>query len=248
MSKLFSLILVIFTIWSCKTKKQVIVDKSIDYKYGYDRGACFGKCPIYNIRITEEGNAIWDAKKWNKVNGRFEKKLTKAQFDKIKSVFNKANLFSLKDEYETMVADLPISTLHESKNGKLKRVRGNEKMPESFEAAVDAMNELVRDEAGWQIIEKYEQDTMDDEREKSKESNTIFDEIIIEPNPGIRLNQWFKDNENLTIRLIKRISPDLNLWLITYDVNKFSPQEMLENLKRDAAIKTAEFNKKISNR
>lgn len=243
-----NLILVFFLVVGCTTNKKVADSIEMDYKYGYDRGACFGKCPIYNIRIKDDGTAIWDAKKWNKINGKFEKKLSKSEFEIVKNAFKKTDLFKLKDEYETMIADLPISTLHEVKAGKLKKVKGNEKMPEYFEATVDIMNDLVKNETGWVLIEKYQQDVTEETSERSQDNNTIFNEIIIEPNPGIRLNQWFKDNENLTIRLVKKISPDLNLWLITYDTSKFTPKEMLENLKSDAAIKSAEFNKKISNR
>ena len=62
------------------------------------------------------------------------------------------------------------------------------------------------------------------------------------------LPRWFKSYEELGVRVLKRITPNQNYWLITYDQGKVKPEKMLAMLKADESIMEAEFNKETSTR
>ena len=237
---LFSMVLVL----SCKTTKKT-ADGSVLFLYAMHQGPCFGFCPVYDLFIYESGKVVWDARRFNKTNGKFEKQLSDAELKAIKNAFKKADLFKMDDVYPTMVADLPSITLSENKKGKIKTVQGNEKMPESYEYCVDLMRQLTQ-RGPWLMIEQYPDD--EGPRKAQKEDDTIYDQIIIEPADGVSLPRWFKENSSYGIHLIKKVSPDLNLWLIGYDKDQLEPKMMLDLLKKDASIKSAEFNKKIEER
>ena len=51
-----------------------------------------------------------------------------------------------------------------------------------------------------------------------------------------------------TNRVLKKITPNQNYWLITYDQGKVKPDKMLAMLKADESIMEAEFNKETSTR
>jgi hypothetical protein len=242
LKKMFPILLVALVMLSaCSGSKKNKVGEN-SYIYELKRGACFGKCPVFEIKIKEDGTAFLDAKMFNPVNGKLEKKLSKAEFSIVKKLFEEAKLTTLPDEYPTMVADLPITILTQNINGNVKKVKSNEKMPVSYEKAVEMMETLAKSE-GWTLIEKYE-DTKPVIEPESRENSTIFEEIIIEPNPGIRLPAWFKEMESYGVRLIKKVSTDQNLWLITYDTKTYNPTMMLDVLKNDKSIKNASFNKR----
>ena len=76
----------------------------------------------------------------------------------------------------------------------------------------------------------------------------IKEEVIIEPDSGLLLAKWIEAHNGIGVRLIKRIAPGLNYYLITYDSSKISGENFLQLLKEDAQIKTAEFNKKTARR
>ncbi|MBK8700849.1 MAG: hypothetical protein IPN29_15430 [Saprospiraceae bacterium] len=179
------------------------------------------------------------------MNGKFERQLTVEEFKKLKDSFKKAKLFDMDDEYPTMVADLPSISLLQTKKGKTKCVRGNEKMPDAWEHSADLMQEIYKN-GEWKLLEKYPDDAPNPRTQK--EDANIYEEIIIEPVAGVSLPQWFRTMAPYGIRLINRISADLNLWLITYDLDHNEPKLMLDIIKNDPAIKSAEFNKRIEPR
>ncbi len=231
-------------ITACSTSKNKISDE--DFIYELKRGACFGRCPVFELKIRKDGYALLNATLFNPENGKFEKNLTKTEFNEVISLFKKANLHSLQDEYSTMVADLPMTMLTDNTKGTHKSVKANEKMSDEYEKTVALMETLVRS-SGWKMIEKYE-DTRPIQETETKEQVNIYEEIIIEPNQGVRLPVWFKEMEAYGVKLIKKLANEQNLWLITYDTKMIEPTMMLNLLKKDKAIKFAEFNKKISER
>jgi hypothetical protein len=62
------------------------------------------------------------------------------------------------------------------------------------------------------------------------------------------LPRWFKIYEEFGVRVLKKITPNQNYWLITYDQGKVKPDKMLAMLKADESIMEAEFNKETSTR
>lgn len=222
-----------------------MTEKTEIYQYALHVGPCFGYCPVFDVYVYRDGKAVWDARRFNKTNGKFERQLSEEELKVLMNAFKKADLFKMQDEYPTMVADLPSITLTENKKGKVKTVKGNENMPEAYEYCVDLMRQITQT-GSWKQIESYPAD--DPPRQAKMEETTLYHEIIIEPNAGISLPRWFKENSTYGIYLIRKVSPDLNLWVIGYDRNQIEPRMMLEILKKDPAIKTAEFNKKTEER
>lgn len=230
---------------SCKSSKKLVESNTDAFLYGLDRGACFGHCPVFSIRIKQDGLALLDAKRYNKIDGKFERKLTKEEFSNLKKSFVKTDLFKMDNEYATEVADLPATILYETKDGVIKKVKANEKMSEPFETTVDLLEAIVKN-GDWILKEKYE--VAAPARKEKAEDFNIYEEILIEPAEGLRLPVWLKEMEVYGVVLIKKASTEQNIWLISYDHQNIEPRKMLEILKKDNSIKTAEFNKRISNR
>lgn len=240
---LFAVVSIILIV-GCKSTKKVSNGPEM-HQYAMHVGPCFGYCPVFDIYVFEDGKAIWDARRFHKTNGKFQRMLSEAELAQLNKAFKEANLFKMEDEYPTMVADLPAITLSHVKKGKVKTVEANEKMPDAYEKCVDLMRQITKD-GNWEMVEKYADD--EPQRPVKKEEALNYNEIIIEPSNGTSLPRWFKENEAYGIYLIRKISPDLNLWLIGYDKNQFEPKMMLDMLKKDTAIKTAEFNKQTEER
>lgn len=240
---LTALIASIFPMTSCKSKKMNSSDDAV--LYSMHRGACFGFCPVFDVSILKNGKALLHATRYNKNNGKFEKQLSKSQLKHFQQMYKDVNLRSMPDEFPTMVADLPSTILTDHTLDKPKSVRANEKMPDAYETLVDSFESLAQSD-GWILIEKYPDDPSNGRDVRQQE--TIYDEIIIEPNVGVRLPVWLKEMEAYGVQLIKKIANEQNLWLITFDTKMIEPNLMLHQLKKDKSIKFAEFNKKITNR
>lgn len=108
-------------LWQQAAKAQKSEYWSIMHQYAMHVGPCFGYCPVFDIYVFEDGKVIWDARRFHKTNGKFQRMLTEAELAQLNKAFKEANLFKMEDEYPTMVADLPAITLSHVKKGRLKR-------------------------------------------------------------------------------------------------------------------------------
>jgi hypothetical protein len=240
-------VLLLFTFSACKSTKKS-TEKSVDVLYGMKKGPCFGECPVYELNINSAGLAKLDAKRFNKINGKLEKMLSVEEMAVLKMAFKNANLASLENDYKSVIEDFAKITLSHFDNDVLKVVRGNEQMSDDYKKAVALMEGIARSN-GWEVKEKYPEEIIEPEvREAKPEDLNIYEEIIIEPNQGVRLAMWFKEKEAITLRLLKKLDANSNLWLVTYDKSKYEPKVFLDLLKNDPSIKMAEFNKKAANR
>lgn len=89
-----------------------------------DKGACFGRCPVYKLKIYKSGYTVFDAIKWNKVEGVFYTKLEASTMQSILDSANAIGYFNLKDEYDNnMVTDLPATQTIIHGDGKYKAIR-----------------------------------------------------------------------------------------------------------------------------
>jgi hypothetical protein len=108
------------------------------------------------------------------------------------------------------------------------------------------MLERIADSDGWLMLKSSEPTDLIEERAKESEI-TIFNEIIIEPMMG-SLPRFLNDYQNKGVSLMDRVTEDGRLWLIKVNNDSMEPQKMLELIKADERIKSAEFNKKLQPR
>lgn len=107
--KLFNLIALLLLLGSCALKKPE--EKNNIQKVQFSAGACFGTCPIFNMVIQENGNAEFDAKNFNDVEGKFKTVIQKPQLDSLFKLINQAKITSLKDHYDAEITCQPTYDL-----------------------------------------------------------------------------------------------------------------------------------------
>ena len=238
----FSLFIILFI--SCKSGKDVAIEGKSRVLYSIDRGPCFGKCPVYNMKIYETGFATYEGRPFARKLGKYEKQMSKDDMKKLAKAFKSADFFNFREIYESEIVDLPMVKISHNDGKQSKTVEGREDRPSKL-MELQFMLEKIAESEDWKLVEAYKTREDLDNEEKDQ---IIYSEIIIEPATGVRLPVWFKEKEGYGIKLKTKLSPEGNLWLITYDVSRFAPGEILDMLKSDPAILHAEFNKLIKNR
>jgi len=112
-----SIICVLIFLYDCAQPKEDI--SKIKFYADY----CYGTCPVFEITINNDRNASYKAIEYNKLEGLFNATIEKPQFDSLLLLISEANLFSLKNGYNTQVTDLPTYTLTvKLKNGQTKTI------------------------------------------------------------------------------------------------------------------------------
>jgi Domain of unknown function (DUF6438) len=63
------------------------------------RGACYGRCPIYEIAIHGDGTVLYDGRAYVTTKGKKELQISHAALVQLVDAFRKADYFSLADRY-----------------------------------------------------------------------------------------------------------------------------------------------------
>jgi len=239
----------VLLIQSCKTAKEVEDLTQEDIKIKMNKGMCFGKCPVYNIEVYEGGYVKYYGKKFAPKLGVYDKQLSKDEYKILIKAFESSEFMTYKDEYESQVPDAPtVSLFFRNKNGESKNIIGKLNRPEEVKD-LQVLVENIASTDGWNLLEKHKEEVVKKERKESEKPNVIKSEIIIEPNTDVNLTKWFAEKKKTYgVRIINKISPNLNLWLITYDQKMVDGDMLLQILQDDPDILTAEFNKKTTQR
>jgi hypothetical protein len=233
--------------FSCKTTKDISQLTEEDVKVYIKRGACFGKCPIYSMKVYDGGYTVLDANKFGKRQGKYSKTLKKKEYKALVKAFNNANVYQFDDEYPSDIPDLPsILITYKGESGK-KSIIGKDNRPAEV-MELQYMLEKIYDEDNWTLIEAAP--VMTEKKETIEVQKEEFDKskIIIKPKQGTRLPTFFKEMDKYGVQLVTRISEDQNLWLITYDRSQMDPEEMLDMIKNHKGIEMAQFDKKVTAR
>ena len=103
-----------------------------------ERTACFGTCPVYKIEIFNNGNAIYNGKRFVEKKGMFNFKLSKKEIKNIFKMADKINFINLKNEYYKPISDLPTSYI-KIKSKKIKNYSGAPKKLYDLENYIDSI-------------------------------------------------------------------------------------------------------------
>lgn len=91
-----------------------------------ERTPCFGRCPVYNIKVHENGLVIYNAEKNTDTTGCFYAVLTKEELQSLKNKFIANGFMDMADKYPEegkAPVDLPSCVLVFNNNGTTKTVR-----------------------------------------------------------------------------------------------------------------------------
>lgn len=232
---------------SCKAPKEISELTEEDLRFKMSKGACFGKCPIYTIEIFEGGYTKFYGELNSDKLGIYDKTIDMQTFKKLVNAFEKEKFIEYQDEYESNVPDAPlVKIFYKSKNEIKKTIIGKLDRPQEIKDLQVLLEDIAYSD-GWNLLEKPKKQNEEEvEKEKPK---LIKTEIIIEPKPNIALSRWFAEKKELYgVRIIKKIAPNMNLWLITYDTKKVDGDMLMQILGNDPNILNAEFNKRTSSR
>ena len=132
----------------CKSKKNLtekfFLEQKESFKFSMERTPCFGKCPIYTIKITDDGSVEFEGKKFVEPQGVETFKLNAEDLALLKKKLIEINYLGLEDKYDTeYISDLPstITVLYRGlveEKKVINRHNGPAKLKE-FEAFIDSL-------------------------------------------------------------------------------------------------------------
>ena len=118
----------------------------------YQRGACFGMCPIFNLVVYSDGQAVYEGKNFVDMIGFYQTKWDATVLQKILNQANAIGYFGLADVYDSKyVTDLPTTVTGIVHQGKLKTVHNRYKGPANLKTLYNEIDIAIANQK-WQAM------------------------------------------------------------------------------------------------
>lgn len=225
---------------SCKTTQKVLSQaevQALPKVLEYSRTGCRGKCPAFDFTVYEGGWAVFNGKRYTKYEGEATTQLTKEEFAQLQANCIKANLWDCESAYGLNIMDIPTTTIHFYEKGRDKEVSWRMRAPEGLPKLSNEICQLL-----------YARDWiagLEPDKKISMPVGTIHNEIIVQFKEKVNIEKWCAQYERFDLTKKKSLSTLTPLYLFRFDTAKMSPDKMMEMIKRDQKVISAEFNKRM---
>lgn len=239
--RIFSCTLALILITSCSTQKALIGD---NFNISMDKGSCFGSCPVYTLSIDNKGYATFEGERFTDKVGKHGLQLQSQKLDEIATAFSSADLASYDDNYPSDISDLPITTIAYINNTFQKRISGKVERPEKIKE-LQSMLEDIAQMDGWMSLDTAAVEMV---KPTPKEEAIIKNEIIIKFKSGTFISKWLKQYKEYSLYVKKPLDDTRTTWVTQFNDRSIDPYELLQLLKEQPEVESAEFNKKVTKR
>mgnify|MGYP006267484929 CR=1 FL=1 len=107
MKKLIFLFNALFLLGACSSNKMLTADEEATFEL--QKTSCYGTCPVYTLRLAEDGRARLRAEEHMDKQGIYKANFPKGEILALIDDFEQANFAAFKTEYTSTRSDLPTT-------------------------------------------------------------------------------------------------------------------------------------------
>lgn len=143
-------IICLFGFFSCSLKKNGAKGdkKEANFSFYIKKGACYGKCPTYELTINTDGSMVFVGERFVEKEGRHTKSISIEEVNKLGNTFKDAGFFTMEDTYDGNVTDLPTVIIQCSEGETTKRIKSRFDSPEKLDELQKKL-EAIAESDGW---------------------------------------------------------------------------------------------------
>lgn len=202
-----------------------------------DKGPCYGTCPVFKLTIYEGGVAAYEGKRFTDRVGLHTKQMDMEAYRNLLKAFQEASLWNYQNAYKAQIPDLATVTITYHEDGNSKSIKGKDGRPEKIEE-LEAMLDRIANSSGWTADSGGGNYGMP--------KDIIANELIVNVSEQVDPNVWVIQYAKQGMQVLKRLSPNSPYWLFSYNPDRIAPNEMLNLIRQDAYVLSAEFNRNVS--
>ena len=145
-------VIIILSLLGCKSQKEtsenssansspdtvvVVVEKPLLPKdsliIGFEKTPCFGRCPVYKVRVYESGFATFEGLNFTEQLGMYATNFSQEEIARVFKSAEEVKYFSMEDKYDNpMVSDLPSTISYLRNEDQSKRIVARVNPPEDL--------------------------------------------------------------------------------------------------------------------
>ena len=108
-----------------------------------EKTACYGQCPVYTLKIDEDGRGLFIGVENTRYTGLYSFRLHREELDALIADFDRIGFFGLKDRYYDYVTDLPTTYLTFRSGEREKKIMDYHGAPQELKDLEKRLADLV---------------------------------------------------------------------------------------------------------
>ncbi|MFK7808737.1 MAG: DUF6438 domain-containing protein [Saprospiraceae bacterium] len=244
----FILLLTVFLAQDCKNRKNKeslpeMESSEVIPVVKLMKNACFGKCPMYSLTLYNNGKAEYVGRANVEKLGTFTKQIPTEKVASILRQLNAVKFWDMEDKYMSELSDTQKTIMTQFRKDTSKTVTGDHARPDILKPIEKELIAIADDSADWTKTKDHPQGA-----NKQLPKHFIKNEIITEFEKDIDVKAAVATKKQFGLEIKKKIAPNLDMYVLTYDTMRVKPQMMLMQVKRIKGVTKAEFNKRLEPR
>lgn len=203
----------------------------------YERGPCFGQCPVYEFFLLEDNSGLIEVKQNLLEPGWYHADLDQEAVHDILTDIEPWSWWKQNIGGEPEIADLPaMSIIYKHKDG-LRRCAVKGRISDQTSRLFQKVEHLVR-ESRWTIT------TMRPLVPNLPEPT----DVIVQLKDGVDVQVWMKKYSTFGIKLKKRVAPNQQYYVVAKHPEMGSSNDFLQYLKLDSEVVGAQWDEELAPR
>ncbi len=202
----------------------------------FKKGACHGRCPIYTMTFLSDGTVYYEGEQFSEKMGVHAMKISQKEINDIMERCGKEDFSRFPEQYKSRIPDWASNTIIYYGGKAPKSTTWREETDPFLESLRETIEEIEK-RPGWKI-----------EGNQTMPEHAISDQILVDLDSNVEVTELVAKYRKYNLKVIKKIAPSSNIYVVGFNKKKISPHEMLSLLNMDKMIIQAQFNMKISPR
>ena len=227
--------LIILGLSSCSTCRYTAQPKEKTTAFEMQKTPCFGQCPVYNLFVFTDGTVLYEGLNFVEKKGLYTNVLSKKEYAQLCKTFHKARWNKLDSTYTSELPDLASTTITLYTKKGSKTVMGRDNIPEAFKQVEKVFTDIANKEKGWKPMP----------RGANLFNDWTPDQFIVKLTNETDLQLLIDKYNKYDLKSLKRLAPDLNYWVLGFDVDKVSSAKFFYLLRQEAVISEIQYNRGV---
>lgn len=215
---------------------QVLNAQKEQLLFEYAKGACFGKCPVYQVKITQEGLLTYEGKINVDQPGIFQRQMESKELRKLKRKLKCTGFKKLDDTYGEEIMDAPATTLtYYTKDSTYVTIIKGEKPKkiEKLEPFLQSLWDLDNMKYNWEAV------SLSQEKKSPRLASQM---IIVQLNNNVEPETWLAKYEKYKLVIEKQLTQGKPIYLLDFDFHRISTPQLIIQMQQDPDVKSVEPN------
>ncbi|MEM9836455.1 MAG: DUF6438 domain-containing protein [Bacteroidota bacterium] len=212
----------------------------------YAQGPCFGRCPVYSLKLYDNGLVIYEGQRFTDMPGTWSKVISRSETAAIIDSFTRVDISRYPTSFPSRLPDASIKTVSfvTAPYNTSYSTSWREECPDLL-AQLGTMMERLANTGGFKQVS-----------DSIRTGDNLFgnpisvakEELIVHLKRGTNVNAWLVKYGKQNVTLKERLNPNGDYYVIFADPNYMGADELLGFIRQDEDVISAQRNGRVSPR